>query len=115
MSWYHRDRTQQTAYIVADTEGNIGPEAGTTYTVEVRKVSDNSLVTSETGIIGTTATIDPLGQDMQVYVDLWSVRDGYASWQKHRIMIDYVWGETRVTEDGETRTTEDGTIRIVEE
>lgn len=114
LSWYHRDRTQQTAYLVADTEGNIGPEAGTTYTVEVRKVSDNSLVTSETGITGNTATIDPLGQDMQVYVDLWSVRDGYASWQKHRITIDYYRAPRRLTESGELRATEDGTIRITE-
>jgi hypothetical protein len=114
VAWYHRDRTQQTAYIVADTEGNIGPETGTTYTAEARRASDNSLLESKTGITGNTTTLGPFSQDTQVNVDLWSVRDGYPSLQKHRIMIDYYRAPRRLAENGEIRATEDGTIRIME-
>jgi len=113
LSWYHRDRTQQTAYIVADTEGNIGPETGTTYTVEVRKTSNSSLIGSKTGITTNTTTLTAT-EDTQAYVDLWSVRDGYASWQKHRFTIDYYRAQRRLTQDGDIRFTEDGKIRIVE-
>jgi hypothetical protein len=114
LSWYHRDRTQQTAYIVADTEGNIGPEPGTTYTAEVRKVSGLSLLASQTGITGNSTTISTVTQDALVYVDLWSERDGYTSLQKHRITIDYYRASRRLVEDGDIRVTEDGTIRIME-
>jgi len=114
LEWYHRDRTQQTAYIVADTEGNIGPETGTTYTAEARRASDNSLLESKTGITGNTTTLGPFSQDTQVNVDLWSERDGYTSLQKHRFTIDYYRAQRRLTQDGVERATEDGKIRIVE-
>lgn len=113
LSWYHRDRTQQTAYIVADTEGNIGPETGTTYTVEVRNKSNNSLITSQAGITANSVAIT-LSVDVQAYVDLWSVRDEYTSLQKHRFTIDYYRAQRRLTQDGVERATEDGKIRIVE-
>ena len=48
LDWYHRSRSQQTAYIVVDTETNIGPEAGTTYTARILKASDNSVLASQT-------------------------------------------------------------------
>jgi len=35
-SWAHRDRLQQTAYIVEQSEGNIGPEAGVTYSLVIK-------------------------------------------------------------------------------
>jgi hypothetical protein len=114
LAWYHRDRTQQTAYIVIDTEGNIGPETGTTYTARILRASDNSVLVSQTGITTNTYTFSALSQDIDIYVELWSVRDNYESMQKHRYFMQYFRTQRRFTQDGDTRVTENGTIRIVE-
>ncbi len=115
LDWYHRSRSQQTAYIVADTESNIGPEAGTTYTARILKASDNSVLASQTGITTNTYTFQALDQDNDIYVELWSVRDGYESMQKHRYFMQYLRTQRRLAQNGDIRVTEDGTIRIVEE
>lgn len=114
LDWYHRSRSQQTAYIVVDTESNIGPETGTTYTARILKASNNSVIVSQTGITSNTYTFSALSQDNDIYVELWSVRDGYESMQKHRYFMQYFRTKRRFTQDGDTRVTEDGTIRIVE-
>jgi hypothetical protein len=55
VSWSHRNRLTQTAYLVAQTEGNIGPEAGTTYTLKLYG-QDGLLKKTETGLTGTSYT-----------------------------------------------------------
>jgi hypothetical protein len=55
VSWSHRNRLTQTAYLVAQTEGNIGPEAGTTYTLNLYG-QDGLLKKTETGLTGTSYT-----------------------------------------------------------
>jgi len=116
LSWKHRDRTQQTAYIVGDNEGSIGPEEGTTYTVEIRRASNNTFIYKKENITDNTTTIQAtdINVDTTIFVDLWSVRDGYDSWQKHRIPIEYYRAPRRIDQNGEIRTTEDGIIRITE-
>jgi hypothetical protein len=57
VAWAHRDRTQQTAYLVQQDEGDIGPELGVTYTVRIRN-RNNVLVHTETGLLGTTFHLD---------------------------------------------------------
>ena len=57
LSWSHRDRTQQLDSFHTQTESDIGPEAGTTYTVRVYGELD-TLVHTETGVIGTSWTYD---------------------------------------------------------
>ncbi|GIX24917.1 MAG: hypothetical protein KatS3mg122_2148 [Caldimonas sp.] len=47
LTWAHRDRTLQTAYLVHQDEGDIGPEPGTTYAVRLRD-RNGTLVRSET-------------------------------------------------------------------
>lgn len=114
LDWRHRDRTQQTAYIVGDTEFSIGPEEGTTYTIEVLTAENENRIYRNTGITDRPVTIQPLSVDEPVYVCLWSEREGYESWQKHRILIDYYRAPRRLDQSGEVRTTEDGIIRITE-
>lgn len=53
LTWSHRDRTQQTAYLNDQTEGNIGPEPGTTYNLRIYDEIDD-LVVDETGLTVTT-------------------------------------------------------------
>lgn len=53
LAWVHRDRKQQTASLVGYTEGSIGPEAGTTYTLELRDET-NTLRRTYSAISGTS-------------------------------------------------------------
>lgn len=83
VTWAHRDRLLQTAGTISDTEaGNIGPEASTTYTVEVRRADNNALLASQAGISGTSATLTP-GYVGSVRIIVKSTRDGVESWQNH--------------------------------
>lgn len=53
LAWAHRDRLQQTAADYIDTtSGNIGPEAGTTYTLKLYSET-GALLRTESGISGT--------------------------------------------------------------
>lgn len=62
ITWSHRDRLQQLDSIIEHSEGNIGPEMGVTYTLEIYGVNFDSagtqtvLLRTETGITGTTYT-----------------------------------------------------------
>jgi hypothetical protein len=90
-TWAHRDRTQQTSGEYFDfTDTSIGPETGTTYTVLVKDDGGATLHT-ESGITGATWTYTEtaLNTDTSgvlppsLIVEIWSVRDGYESWQSH--------------------------------
>ncbi len=112
LTWAHRDRTLQTAYLVTQDEASIGPEAGVTYSIEV---ADESLAVlhSATGISAATATVPASALTAGLLrFRLWSVRGGLASWQMHEHWA--IWGNVRVTEAGEPRITEDGIYRITE-
>lgn len=83
ISWAHRDRTQQLATIIDTTSGNIGPEAGTTYSLEIRRVSDNALMESRSSIVGTSFTSELHFANTPVRVILWSSVSGRTSYQSH--------------------------------
>lgn len=55
IEWAHRDRTQQTAYLVRQDEGDIGPEQNTTVTL---RITDNNgiVIRTVTGLTGTSYT-----------------------------------------------------------
>lgn len=101
VAWAHRDRLQQTVEFVAQSAGNIGPELGTTY--EVRIYDENGVLRRTASGI-TVSTYDWLLNDEiaecalpggrpneQIRVELWSMRDGYESWQRQ----DYTVPECR--------------------
>lgn len=91
VAWAHRDRLQQTADVIEQDEGNIGPEAGTTYTVEYRRADTNALLLSVTGISGTSYTLAaPLDGAFDLLVRLWAVRGGVDSWHVHEHTLFYV-------------------------
>lgn len=87
ISWAHRDRTLQTAYLVQQHEGHIGPEPGVTYTVRIRN-RNGALVRTASGISGTEfiwtaaqATADAGALGDQVSIEISAERAGYSSWQ----------------------------------
>jgi hypothetical protein len=55
VAWAHRDRLQQTAYLVQQDENSIGPEAGTTYNLRIYGETD-TLIRTYSGLSGTSQT-----------------------------------------------------------
>ena len=104
LTWAHRDRTQQTAYLVRQDEGDIGPEPGTSYRVRIRDRHGN-LVRSATGIAGNTWTWDVGSSALdagvagdRVTVEIEAEREGLTSWQAQVRTVDRAgyglrWGQ----------------------
>jgi hypothetical protein len=89
VTWSHRDRLQQTAAVIEDTTyGDIGPEDGTTYSIGLFDDADNP-VDFDSGLTTTEWDWVPPVEfaDGEYTLKLWSVRDGYASWQRHEILV----------------------------
>lgn len=106
ISWAHRDRLSQTAYIVEQDEASIGPEVGTTYTVEVREGA--TLIESESGISGTSYVSSITGT-RTLEITVYAVRGGLRSWQSHvHVLILHNDDTGRLTEDGADRVDEAG-------
>ncbi len=96
LTWAHRDRMQQTVYLVTQSEGNVGPEAGVTYTVRFYN-ENNALQKTVTGLTTTAwtylstdeATDSGLGRiNGKFKVEIEAVRAGYTSWQKQTRSVD---------------------------
>ena len=89
LTWNSRNRLQQTAYIVQQGEAAIAAEAGTTYTVQIRNGVTNAIARTATGVTlstwtYTTAMAVADGILGDIIYEVWSVRDGYASWMGHK-------------------------------
>lgn len=81
-TWAHRDRTQQTgSTLIGWTEGNIGPETGVTYSLEISRTDTNAVLETVTGITGAATTVG-LSYNGEIKAELWSVRDGLESWKR---------------------------------
>lgn len=89
ITWAHRDRLGQADQVIDTLFGSTGPEPGKTYSVRLRRADNQSVLASETGITGTStvAVTDYVGQ---VIVELWSVREGLESMQKHQHQFERV-------------------------
>jgi len=105
VAWVHRDRTQQTAYLVQQDEGDIGPELGVNYTVRIRN-RNGVLAHTETGLLGTTylwtaavAALDAGALGDRITVEISPERDGLSSWQPQVRIMDRAgyglrWGQS---------------------
>lgn len=93
ITWSHRDRTLQTAYLNDQTETDIGPEAGTTYTVRIYDTTGPTLKHTESAISGTTWTYTQAARQADfggagphnVRIEIESIRDGLTSRQVHAV------------------------------
>lgn len=95
LSWAHRDRTQQVVKPIIDhTAGNIGPEIGATYRIDVYRQNGSTLITSVTGLTTTSWSWPSENSDTNNVPDsvqrikLTTVRDGVDSWQSHDITVE---------------------------
>jgi hypothetical protein len=93
LTWAHRDRLTQEDLLVDHMQANIGPEVGTTYTIQIFK-ADGTLLRSTAGISAdnwlypwTTAVSDfGVGSGLhEGYATLRAVRDALDSFQHYRI------------------------------
>lgn len=97
ISWSHRDKTQQLVRPIIDTTaGNIGPETGVTYSVQLLRASDNSVLDSATGLTGTSYNPIFFGS-MDVKAEVWAVKDGLASHQKQSHQFNLTVSPVTVT------------------
>lgn len=101
-AWNHRDRLAQVSPTVIDyTDGNVGPEDGTTYELRAWELDEDFEVIGSgpyyTDNVGTalTASFDlsanPVSDpDTVVYVllEIVSVRDGYDCWQNAGYILE---------------------------
>lgn len=98
LTWAHRNRLTQDT-VVQQGAGDIGPEAGTTYTLRIYD-ADNNLIHTESPISGTSFTYDLVDEiadagevQNQLRFELESVRGGLVSHQMHDRTIQRAgWG-----------------------
>lgn len=109
-SWTDRNRLEQTGgHLVDATEGDIGPEPGTTYRVRVY-VDDVLDQTIEPAV--SPQAITPIGSGL-IKVEVHSLRDGLYSWQGP--FHTFFNSSSRLTEDGDERYSEGGDALISED
>ena len=116
-TWAHRDRLQQTGASLVDfTEGSIGPEAGTTYSLRLYNHDTSNLLYTVDSLTGASHSgfPSPTGH-FNMRMELWSARDGYASKYKHSHVFDY-YNVTYVNDESLNRlVTEDGAFQLTTE
>ena len=108
ITWSHRDRVQQLATIIDHTSGNIGPELGTTYSVEIRKVSDNSLLETSSGIAGTAFSSSLYLSNVDIVVKVWSVNNTRTSFQEQIHQFTLNNPQKLITDTGDFLITDAG-------
>lgn len=95
VAWAHRDRLTEADQLIDTEDGNIGPEAGTTYTLRIYGEA-GALIHTEANINGTAfnwpvadeIAASGLGRPNEsLTVELESDRDGLASRQLHHIGV----------------------------
>lgn len=87
ITWSHRDKTQQLAGFTLQSSGDIGPEAGTTYTLTI-KASDTSTLYTDNTLTGTSYSYTPIVNDV-ITIELFSTVSGLDSMQKQVWSISY--------------------------
>lgn len=108
-SWATRNRLSQTGSNLVDfTEGSITSEAGVTYEIRLYNDTTSALLHSASAIATTSYSSFPtMSGNFQLRMELWSVRNGYASLFKHSHIFTY--------ENIYRLTLEDGTGHIMTE
>ena len=83
LSWAHRDRLMQADQLIDTAFGTVGPEPGTTYSARMLLADTATVLDSASGVAGTELTLSTEYQGVDVDIELWSVRDGMESPQRH--------------------------------
>lgn len=83
LNWAHRDRVMQADQLIDAAQGDIGPEAGVTYSARLLRADTQAVLVSQTGIAGSTATLSTTYEGGAI-MEVWAVREGMESLQRWR-------------------------------
>jgi hypothetical protein len=96
VTWAHRDRVLQSDQMIGHTEGSVGPEVGTTYTVKIH-TQNGAVVETISGLTLPSwsytraeflsqygVAMSQNGSPVNGYITLESERDGFTSLQQYR-------------------------------
>lgn len=119
LTWAHRNRVQQTGGVILGWyEDDVTIEVGVTYSYEL--ISENVVLSSASNIILNTVTINAsaLIPNKAHTLKLWSVRDGYESYQKfeHSFFVEAVsliLTATATSNGVSGNTVEDANITVI--
>jgi len=93
IAWAHRDRILQADQLVGHAAGSTGLEPGASYTIRIYPFATPDVaVRTVPGIMDASWTYDndmwtADGSPSRVYIELETVRDGLASYQKYRFPV----------------------------
>ncbi len=96
LTWSHRDRITQADQLIDHGAASIGPEAGVTYKVVIKRASTGAVVKTVTGISGTTWSytreeasndLDSYNETIGLNIELMSVRGSFESLKKYSIAV----------------------------
>lgn len=88
ITWSHRDRLLQSDQLIDTLQSDIGPEPGTTYTVNVYI---NDVLSSTTAGVAGNSLSPSIATAGQVRVDVFAVRDGLTSIQPLSALFTYMF------------------------
>lgn len=81
VAWAHRNRLQQADQLIDTSLASIGPESGTTYSVQLKRTDNGGVLASQTGLTAATVTLTTTYVG-QVALEVWSLRGGIQSLQR---------------------------------
>ncbi len=82
VSWKHRDRLLQADQAIDNAAASTGPEAWTSYTLQVINDTTDAVILEQTGLGGDNTDVLLAADHAAIRLELWSVRDGLDSWQR---------------------------------
>jgi hypothetical protein len=80
VEWSDRDRVMQSDQLIDVTAASVGPEAGTTYDLELWDRDTETLYYAATGVSSPVTVLDA-DVPYLARLEVWAVRDGLRSWQ----------------------------------
>ena len=89
LQWSGRNRTTQGDQLIDTMAGNVNPEPGTTYSVELRNGTTDALLHAASDIAGGSYTPPALPGTFALKVAVWAVRGGIESWQRAEHTLNY--------------------------
>jgi len=119
ITFRQRNRLEQTGTIPYDwfEDSDVTDEGGQTYSYELYDSDDDSLIDTGSGYTASPITISQSAMATNNRLELFSVRDGYESWQRY--IHEFVSGGSILAggledESGIDFTTEDDTVLEIE-
>lgn len=89
VTWANRSRLAELSPLPAWGDADVAAEAGATTVIEVLDPSGSSIVTTHSGLSGTSYSV-PLasfGGNASGFIRVGAERDGYREWQAHQVEV----------------------------